>query len=115
MAAGASSRTGDCKSGDGVASAGAGETGRAGNARGSGQTQSTAGAVVSFELDLWGKYRRLSEAARAQLLASEANRDNVRLALTANVARGYFSLRALDEQLNIATRTLQTRQESVRV
>lgn len=93
----------------------AGETGRAGNARGSGQTQSTAGAVVSFELDLWGKYRRLSEAARAQLLASEANRDNVRLALTANVARGYFSLRALDEQLNIATRTLQTRQESVRV
>lgn len=93
----------------------AGEMGRAGNARGSGQTQSTAGAVVSFELDLWGKYRRLSEAARAQLLASEANRDNVRLALTANVARGYFSLRALDEQLNIATRTLQTRQESVRV
>ncbi len=93
----------------------AAQTGRAGNARGSGQTQSTANAVVSFELDLWGKYRRLSEAARARLLASEANRDTVRLALTADVARNYFSLRALDEQLAIATRTLETRQENVRV
>lgn len=93
----------------------AGETGRAGNANGSGQTQSTANAVVSFELDLWGKYRRLSEAARAQLLSSEANRDTVRLALTADVARNYFSLRALDEQFAIATRTLDARKENVRI
>lgn len=92
-----------------------GETGRAGNAQGSGQTQSTANAVVSFELDLWGKYRRLSEAARAQLLSSEANRDTVRLALTADVARNYFTLRALDEQLAIASRTLEARKENVRI
>lgn len=93
----------------------AGETGRAGNAQGSGQTQSTANAVVSFELDLWGKYRRLSEAARAQLLSSEANRDTVRLALTADVARNYFSLLALDEQFAIASRTLEARKENVRI
>lgn len=93
----------------------AGETGRAGNAQGSGQTQSTANAVVSFELDLWGKYRRLSEAARAQLLSSEANRDIVRLALTADVARNYFSLLALDEQFAIASRTLEARKENVRI
>ena len=92
-----------------------GETGRAGNAQGSGQTQSTANAVVSFELDLWGKYRRLSEAARAQLLSSEANRDTVRLALTADVARNYFSLLALDEQFAIASRTLEARKENVRI
>ena len=93
----------------------AGETGRAGNAQGSGQTQSTANAVVSFELDLWGKYSRLSEAARAQLLSSEANRDTVRLALTADVARNYFSLLALDEQFAIASRTLEARKENVRI
>ena len=92
-----------------------GKTGRAGDATGSGQTQSTANAVVSFELDLWGKYRRLSEAARAQLLSSEANRDTVRLALTADVARNYFTLLTLDEQFNIATRTLAARKENVRI
>lgn len=94
---------------------GAGESGRAGNNLGSGQTQSTAAAGLSFELDLWGKYRRLSEAARAKLLASEAARDTVRLALTADVARNYFALLTLDEQVAIAQRNLETRQESYRV
>ena len=77
----------------------AGQSGRAGNNLGSGESQSTANVSVSFELDLWGKYRRLSEAARAQLLASEAARDTVRLTLTADVAKNYFALRTLDEQL----------------
>jgi len=93
----------------------AAESGRAGNDKGSGQTQSTAGVSVSFELDLWGKYRRLSEAARAQLLASEAARDTVRLTLTADVATNYFALRMLDEQLLIAQRTLKARKENVRI
>ena len=69
----------------------AAESGRAGNNMGSGQSQSTANVSVSYELDLWGKYRRLSEAARAQLLSSEASRDTVRLTLTAEaLARSLF-------------------------
>ncbi|OUO57507.1 efflux transporter outer membrane subunit [Candidatus Avelusimicrobium gallicola] len=93
----------------------AAESGRAGDQAGSGQSKSTANVSVSYELDLWGKYRRLSEAAQAQLLASEAARDTVRLTLTADVAKNYFSLRMLDAQLEIAQRTLQARQENVRI
>lgn len=90
-------------------------SGRAGNYYGSGQTLSTGTVVASFELDLWGKYRRLSEAARAQLLSSMAAKDTVLLSLTAEVASAYFTLRTLDAQLEIANRTLQTRKESVRI
>lgn len=93
----------------------AADSGRAGTAGGSGQTQSTANVSVAYELDLWGKYRRLSEAARAQLLASEASRDTVRLTLTADVANNYFTLLMLDEQIEIAARTLAARQENVRI
>lgn len=91
------------------------QSGREGNSAGSGESQSTAGVSASFELDLWGKYRRLSESARARLLASEAARDTVRLTLTADVANGYFALRRLDAQQQILQRTLQAREENVRV
>jgi multidrug efflux system outer membrane protein len=57
---------------------------------------------VSFELDLWGKYRRLDEAARAELLATQSARDAVRLTLTADVAALYFYLRSLEAQTRIA-------------
>jgi multidrug efflux system outer membrane protein len=93
----------------------AADSGRAGTVSGSGQTQSTANVSVSYELDLWGKYRRLSEEARAQLLASEASRDTVRLTLTADVANNYFTLLMLDEQIEIAARTLAARKENVRI
>ncbi len=92
-----------------------GGSGRAGNYYGSGQTLSTGTIVASFELDLWGKYRRLSEAARADLLSTMAAKDTVLLSLTAQVASTYFTLRTLDAQLEIARRTLATRQESVRI
>lgn len=92
-----------------------GGSGRAGNDYGSGQTLSTGTIVASFELDLWGKYRRLSEAARAQLLSTMAAKDTVLLSLTAQVASTYFMLRSLDAQLEIANRTVQTRKESVRI
>ena len=92
-----------------------GGSGRAGNYIGSGQTLSTGTVVASFELDLWGKYRRLSEASRADLLSSMAAKDTVLLALTAEVASTYFTLRTLDAQLEIAKRTLDTRKESVRI
>ena len=92
-----------------------GGSGRAGNDYGSGQTLSTGTVVASFELDLWGKYRRLSEAARAQLLSTMAAKDTVLLSLTAQVASAYFTLLALDSQLQTAKQTLQTRKESVRI
>ncbi len=68
--------------------------------------------MASYELDLWGKLARASEAARAELLASEAARDTVRLSLVAMVARSYFELRALDAQLEVARRTLASRNET---
>ncbi len=92
-----------------------GGSGRAGNYYGSGQTLSTGTIVASFELDLWGKYRRLSEAARADLLSTMAAKDTVLLSLTAQVASTYFTLRTLDAQLEIAKKTLDSRKESVRI
>ncbi len=65
---------------------------------------------ASWEIDLWGKIRRQSEAGRAQLIASEAGKQGVILSLVASVASGYINLRALDRQLEIATRTAQTRE-----
>jgi len=67
---------------------------------------------ASYEIDFWGKYRRATEAARAELLASSFNREAVRIALIADTAKGYFALRALDAQVAITRRTLSTRQAS---
>ncbi|MDR2794828.1 MAG: efflux transporter outer membrane subunit [Holosporaceae bacterium] len=70
---------------------------------------------VSYELDFFGKYRRANEAARAILLSSRAAKEVVLLTITADVAKTYFLLRALDAKLAIARRTLKTREESHRV
>ena len=70
---------------------------------------------ASWELDLWGRVRRLSEAARADLFATEEARRGVVLSLVANVAGNYLQLRGLDEQLEIARRSLGTYAESVRI
>jgi multidrug efflux system outer membrane protein len=64
-------------------------------------------------LDFWGKFRRATEAARANLLASKWARQEVVSTLVANVADAYFQLRALDLQLEISKRTLDSRQESL--
>jgi outer membrane protein, multidrug efflux system len=66
-------------------------------------------AVVRFawELDFWGKYRRASEAARADLLAAEAGRDAVRASLIADVARAHFAIEAIDLRRAVALRTLE--------
>ena len=68
--------------------------------------------TASWEIDLWGKLRRQSEAARAQLLATEEGRRGVILTLVGDVAGGYITLRALDRQLEIARDTARTRGES---
>lgn len=70
---------------------------------------------AAWELDFWGKYRRATEAARANLVASEWARREVAATLVANVASAYFQLRALDLQLEISKRTLNSRQESLRL
>jgi len=70
---------------------------------------------AAWELDFWGKFRRATEAARANLLASEWARKEVVSTLVANVATAYFQLRALDLQLEISKRTLDSRQESLRL
>jgi multidrug efflux system outer membrane protein len=71
--------------------------------------------AAAWELDFWGKYRRATEAARANLIASEWARREVLSTLVANVASAYFQLRALDLQLEISKRTLNSRQESLRL
>jgi multidrug efflux system outer membrane protein len=70
---------------------------------------------AAWDLDFWGKYRRATEVARANLLASEWARQEVVSTLVANVASAYFQLRALDLQLEISKRTLDSRQESLRL
>ena len=68
---------------------------------------------VSYELDLWGKYRRASEAARTELFAAESAREAVRLSLTAQVAQQYFARHAADAQAEVAQRTLASRNETL--
>jgi multidrug efflux system outer membrane protein len=72
-------------------------------------------ASAIWALDFWGQYRRATEAARANLLATEWARQKVVSTLVANVAAAYFQLRALDLQLAISKRTLDSRQESLRL
>jgi len=78
-------------------------------------TQYNVHGAVGFELDLWGKYLRASQSARAQLLNTEYGREAVKLSLTGDVARGYFSLLAAAEQLARGRDTLNSREESLKI
>ena len=69
--------------------------------------------LLSFEVDIWGRLRRATEAARANLLSAEENRKAVMTTLVSDVASAYFSLRELDYELEISRRTLATRQDSL--
>ena len=72
-------------------------------------------ADASFQLDLFGKLRRETEAARAQVLASQAARQTVVLTLVSDVASDYFSLLQLDLELQIARDTVQSQQDAVKL
>lgn len=74
-----------------------------------------AGSLLSYEVDVWGRLRRATEASRAQLLATDENRKTVAMTLVSDVATAYFNLLELDLELDIAKRTLATREESLRV
>jgi len=75
----------------------------------------TVSAFMTWNLDFWGRYRRATEAARANLLASEWARRDVINTLVTDVAGAYFQLRAYDLQLEIARRTLASRRESLQL
>ena len=68
---------------------------------------------VAYELDVWGRLRRGSEAAEAGLLATEAARFTVRIALASEIARVYYALVALDSQVEATRRSLQLRSEGL--
>lgn len=71
--------------------------------------------LLSFEVDLWGRLRRATEAARANLLNAEENRKAVVTTLVSDVATSYFTLRELDSELDISRQTLDTRRESLQL
>ena len=70
---------------------------------------------LSWELDIWGRIRRSNEAARADLLSKEENRRAVTIQLVSAVGEAYFNLLQFDTQLDIAKRTVQSWEESVRI
>ncbi len=72
-------------------------------------------ADLRFEIDLWGKLRRATEAARADLLATEEARRSVTITLVSDVAGAYLTLRDFDAEMEIARRTLESRRESLRL
>lgn len=80
-------------------------------------TTSVTGGVslASFELDLFGRVKALSDVASAQVLASEEARKSVHISLVASVASGYYALWADRWQLALAEQTLATRQDSLRL
>jgi outer membrane protein, multidrug efflux system len=74
-----------------------------------------AGLDLAFEIDFWGRFRRSTEAARADLLASVDARRFVLSTLVTDIASAYFALRSLDGELEVSRRTLITREESLRL
>jgi multidrug efflux system outer membrane protein len=70
---------------------------------------------AAWELDFWGKFRRATEAARANLLASEWAKQQVISTLVSNVATAYFQLRELDLELAISQETLASRRDSLKL
>ena len=75
----------------------------------------TVGASLSYELDLWGRVRRVVEAADAQALATQYERDGVILLLSAQVANTYWQLRGLDAEQAILTDALTARRDAQEV
>jgi len=70
---------------------------------------------LAWELDFWGKFRRASQSARANLLAQEWARRQVISSLVSDIADGYFQLRELDLELEISRQTLASRKDSLRL
>jgi multidrug efflux system outer membrane protein len=78
-------------------------------------TQGQLTASAAWNLDFWGKYRRATQAARANLLANEWAQKQVMATLVAELATAYFQLRELDLELEISKRTFNSRTESLQL
>ncbi len=70
---------------------------------------------MSYELDVWGKFRRSVESAQATLLATQADYQVIRLSLTADVAANYFTLRLLDNQIQLLNAALTLRSDNLKL
>jgi multidrug efflux system outer membrane protein len=73
------------------------------------------GAALSWEVDLWGRLRRMTEAARARYLASEEGRRAVTVALVSDVTTAYFQLLEFELELDISRKTRDTAGDSLRL
>ena len=80
-----------------------------------GPTLDSLGIQANYIVDFWGKYRRATEAARAQLLATTYGRDIVQTTLISAVATAYFRLRQFDYQLDFSQRDVATDNDAVRL
>ncbi|HEY0321481.1 MAG TPA: efflux transporter outer membrane subunit [Pyrinomonadaceae bacterium] len=94
------------------ANSGASASGQGGRTRSFGEVFLS---LLSFELDVWGRLRQQTKAARAQLRSTEEDRKTVLTIVVSDVATAYFNLLELDMELDIAKRTLAARQESLRL
>jgi multidrug efflux system outer membrane protein len=74
-----------------------------------------AGAALSWEVDIWGRYRRLTEAARAQFAASEEARHGIVVSLVGDVMTSYFTLLEQDLELDIANHTRDVANDNLRL
>jgi multidrug efflux system outer membrane protein len=72
-------------------------------------------ASLAWELDFWGKFRRSTEAARAELVASEYGQRAIQVSLISEIANTYFLLLDFDSRLQISNKTLDSRKESLRI
>ncbi len=93
-------------------SANSGASAQAGQSRSFGEVLLS---LLTFEVDLWGRRRQQTKAARAQLASSEEDRKTVAMVVVSDVATNYFNLLELDMELEIAKSTLSARQESLRI
>lgn len=71
--------------------------------------------LLNFEIDIWGRVKKIKNARKADLKAAEEDRNTVLSTVVSTVATAYFQLRELDLELDISRRTLATRQESLRI
>ncbi|MDT7777785.1 MAG: outer membrane protein multidrug efflux system [Acidobacteriota bacterium] len=94
------------------ANSGASASGQSGRRRSFGEVFLS---LLSFEVDIWGRLRQQTKAARAQLKSTEEDRKTVLTIVVSDVATAYFTLLELDRELDIAKRTLAARQESLRL
>ncbi len=79
------------------------------------ESSASGGGTASWEIDLFGRIRRATEAARADLLALEENQKAVMQALVAEVASAYFDLREYDAEIVLVRDSIKTREESLRL